>query len=154
MRRSFLQAHDLRYNEQNRFGEDFMLYVACLLKGARWLITSEAMYRYKIRRGSQTDVQSAGDLLRIRSLEDHLLRTDPMVASDPELASALRRHKVKIEHFYYYRAFTDAVKARATKQALRVLLESASGFRHIVHESLVQAPAVTVKALRGGYGGT
>jgi len=99
-------------------------------------------------------VQSSGDLLRIRSLEDHLLRTDPIVASDPKLAIALRRHKAKIEHFYYYRAFTDAVKAGATKQALRILLESASGFRHIVLESLVQAPAVTIKALRGGYRGT
>jgi succinoglycan biosynthesis protein ExoO/succinoglycan biosynthesis protein ExoU len=151
MRRSFLEAHGLRYNEQNRFGEDFILYLACLLKGARWLITPEAMYRYRIRWGSQTDVQSAGDLLRIRLLEDQLLRNDPMVLSDPKLARAVHRHKAKIEHFYYYRAFTDAVKVGATRQALRLLLESVSGFRYIVVESLRQAPTVTVKALRGGY---
>jgi hypothetical protein len=151
IRRGFLEAHGLRYNEQNRFGEDFMLYLTCLLKGARWLITPEAMYRYRIRRGSQTDVQSADDLLRIRLLEHQVLRNDPVVASDPALARALRHHKRKVEHFYYYRAFVDALKAGETKQALRFLLESASGFRHIVLEGLRQGPAVTVKALRGGY---
>jgi succinoglycan biosynthesis protein ExoO/succinoglycan biosynthesis protein ExoU len=151
MRRKFLEVHDLRYSDQNRFGEDFILYLTCLLKGARWLITSEAMYRYLIRLGSQTYVQSAGDLLRIGLLEDQLLRNSPMVASDPALARALRRHKTKIEHFYYYRAFTDAVKVGATKQAFLLLFESVSGFRHIALESLRQAPTITIKALCGGY---
>jgi len=108
------------------------------------------MYRYWIRSGSQTDMQSAGDLLRIGLLEDQLLRNNPMVASDPALACALRRHKTKIEHFYYCRAFADAVKAGATKRALRLLFESVRGFRHVVLESLRQAPTIVVKALRGG----
>ena len=112
IRRDFLMDHRIRYNELNRFGEDFMLYIACLLKGARWWIMPEAMYRYRVSSGSLTDVQSADDLLRIRLLDDELLRNDPMVASDPELARALRRHKSKMEHFYYYRAFTDALKTR------------------------------------------
>jgi succinoglycan biosynthesis protein ExoO len=151
IRRGFLTTHRLRYNELNRFGEDFMLYVACLLKGARWWITPEAMYRYRVNSGSLTDVQSADDLLRIRLLEDDLLRNDPMVASDPELARALRRHKTKIEHFYYYRAFTDALKTRDISRALRLLLESTSGFCHIALESTLQAPRVAVKALCGGF---
>jgi glycosyltransferase involved in cell wall biosynthesis len=151
IRRGFLQAHDLRYDERNRFGEDFLLYIACLLQGARWWITPEAMYRYTVRPGSLTDVQSAADLLRIRSIEDKLLREEPSVASDPDLASALRRHKAVVDRFYYYRAFSDAVKARASVRALQLLFESASGFRHIVLESMLRAPTITMKALRGGY---
>jgi glycosyltransferase involved in cell wall biosynthesis len=151
IRRSFLETRALSYSEHNRFGEDFILYVNCLLKGARWWITPEAMYRYKIRWGSLTDVQSASDLQRIRSFEQALLSSDPLVASDPELAQSIRRHKAKMDRFYYYRAFTDAIKAGAITRALRLLMESSSGFRYIVLESFTQAPNVTAKALRGGY---
>lgn len=149
MRRQFLHRHGLLYDERNRFGEDFMLYLACLLKGARWWLTPQAMYRYRVRSGTLTDVQSAADLHRIRTLEDRLLREDPLVASDPELASALRRHKAKIDRFYYYRAFTDAVKAGAYSVALRQLLQSAAGFRYILLESMTQTPRLTRKMLHG-----
>lgn len=151
IRRDFLRNHNLRYDEENRFGEDFMLYTACLLRGARWWLMPEPMYHYSIREGSLTDVQSAADLQRIRSMEDRLLRSEPLVASDATLMHALRAHKALIDRFYYYRAFTDAVKARAGSRALALLFESASGFRHIMWESLLRAPMITRKALRGGY---
>jgi succinoglycan biosynthesis protein ExoO/succinoglycan biosynthesis protein ExoU len=153
MRRDFLQTHDLLYDERNRFAEDFLLYTACLLKGARWWITPQAMYRYWVRAGSSTDVQSAADLLRIRSMEQKLLRDEPLVASDPELARALRRHMAIIDRFYRYRAFTDAVKARTGAAALKLLFESASGFWQILLESALRAPTIAMKALRGGYRG-
>jgi hypothetical protein len=151
IRREFLQSHDLRYDEENRFGEDFMLYTACLLRGAQWWLMPEPMYHYSIREGSLTDVQSAADLLRIRSMEDRLLRMEPLVAADAKLMRALRAHKALIDRFYYYRAFTDAVKARAGSRAVALLFESTSGFRHIMWESLLRAPMITRKALRGGY---
>lgn len=151
MRRAFLQAHGLRYEERNRFGEDFLFSLACLLHGARWRMTPAAMYRYSVQDGTLTDVQSAADLLRIRTLEDELLRGHPMVAADPALRTSLRRHRRKIEHFYYYRAFTDALKARRFTHASTVLLEKPSGFGHIITESLMQAPRVVLKALRGGF---
>jgi glycosyltransferase involved in cell wall biosynthesis len=153
IRRDFLQSHVLCYEERNRFGEDFLLYVACLLRGARWWLTPEAMYHYSVRLGSSTDVQSAADLLRIRSVEEQLLRDEPLIASDSSLVRALRSHKAVIDRFYYYRAFTDAVKARAGSRALQLLFESTSGFRYIVLESALRAPTITMKALRGGYRG-
>jgi succinoglycan biosynthesis protein ExoO/succinoglycan biosynthesis protein ExoU len=151
IRRDFLQKHDLRYDERNRFGEDFLLYIACLLKGVRWWITPEAMYRYRVRSGSSTDVQSAADLQRIRLMEQALLYDEALVASDPELVRALRRHKRVIDRFYHYRAFTDALKARATASAFHLLFESASSFRQILLESALRAPTIMMKALRGGY---
>jgi hypothetical protein len=96
-------------------------------------------------------VQSAADLLRIRSMEEQLLRDEPLVASDPGLVRALRSHKALIDRFYYYRAFTDAVKQRAGSRAVGLLFGSPSGFRHIALESLLRAPTITMKALRGGY---
>ena len=73
------------------------------------------------------------------------------VLADPVLSAALRRHKTVIEHFYYYRAFTDALKARAIAPAVQFLFESPGSFRHILTESALQGPSVVMKALRGGY---
>ena len=151
MRRDFLQKHDLRYDERNRFAEDFLLYVDCLLKGARWWLTPQAMYRYWVHAGSSRDVQSASDLQRIRSMEQRLLRDEPLVASDPQLVRALRRHLAVIDRFYLYRAFTDAVKAQTGAKAFQLLFESPSGFRRILLEGALRAPTITMKALRGGY---
>lgn len=151
IRRNFLRQHGLRYDERNRFSEDFLLYLACLMNGARWFLTPEPLYVYSVRPGSLTDVQSAADLQRIRSVEERLLHDDPQVAADPQLAEALRRHKSKIDRFYYYRAFADAVRTRAVREALAVLLQDTHSFRHITLESLQRAPRIILKALRGGY---
>ena len=55
-------------------------------------------------------------------LEEQLLRDEPLVASDASLVRALRSHKAVIDRFYYYRAFTDAVKARAGSRALQAVI--------------------------------
>lgn len=150
IRRAFLRRHGLRYGERNRFGEDFLFALDCLLHGARWWLTPEPMYRYVVRSGTLTEVQSAADLLRIRQFEERT--ADGLADADPALARALRRHARHIDHFYCYRAFTDALKANSIRHALRFVRQRPGGLRHIVVESLAQAPRVTVKALRGGYG--
>jgi glycosyltransferase involved in cell wall biosynthesis len=150
-RRAFLERHQLRYDERNRFGEDFMFYVSCLVRGARWWVTPEAMYRYRVRSGSLTEVQTSADLHRIGSFERELLVSSPAVCAEPALLRALKRHKSMIDRNYYYRAFTDAVKAGKIAQARRLLFENVSGFRHIVQESLVQTPVIAAKAWHGGY---
>ena len=150
VRRSFLVRHRLRYEEQNRFGEDFLFYLACLAHGATWWITPAALYRYSVRAGSLTEAQSAADLNRIRAAERRLL-DDPATAADPAFRRLLRRHLRGIDRRYAYRAFTDAVKDRAYRRALRLLFEDRSSFGHVARESTVQAPVILRKALCGGY---
>jgi glycosyltransferase involved in cell wall biosynthesis len=151
VRRSFLDAHRLRYREQNRFGEDYIFAIECLLKGAQWLVTPDPLYRYRVRPGSLSETARSTDLHEIRTLEERLLREDPTVAANPFLAHALRRHKATIDRWYYYLLFTQAVKAKSLGTAVRLLLGRPERFWHIVMESLRQAPVITAKALRGGY---
>ena len=150
IRRDFLLRHGLRYDERNRFGEDFMLYVACLRAGARWWLTPEVLYHYATRPGSLTEVQSSGDLWRIAQLEADFLR-DPALSRDPALCEALRQHKAKIDRLYYYRAFTDAVKRGRLGRAARLLVQSPLSSIYIAMEARRQAPIILRKTLRGGY---
>ncbi len=150
IRRDFLLEHGLRYDERNRFGEDFMLYIACLCAGARWWVTPEVLYHYATRPGSLTEVQSSGDLWRIAQLEGDFLR-DPAILRDAALCDALRQHKAKIDRSYYYRAFTDAVKRGRLGEAGRLLVQSPLSSVYIVLETTRQAPIILRKTLRGGY---
>jgi len=150
IRRSFLTRNHLQYDERNRFGEDFLFYLMCLAHRAKWWITPAALYRYTVRAGSLTEIQSAADLHRIRIAERRLL-DDPATEADPVFHRLLRRHLGGIDRRYYYRAFTDAVKDRAYARAAGLLFENRNSFGHVAREGAVQAPTVLRKALRGGY---
>ena len=150
IRRDFLLEHGIRYDERNRFGEDFMLYVACLRAGACWWVTPEVFYHYATRPGSLTEVQSSGDLRRIAQLEEDFLR-DPAVSRDAALRKALRQHKAKINRLYYYRAFTDAIKQKQFGEAGRLLVQSPLSSSYILLETMRQTPIILRKTLRGGY---
>jgi glycosyltransferase involved in cell wall biosynthesis len=150
VRRAFLDSHALRYDERNRFGEDFLLYLRCLLHGAAWWITPEPTYLYTVRRHSLTNLQSAADLARIRMTERALL-TDPRIVADRPLWQALRRHKRTIDRNFSYRAFTDAIKAGYFGRACAILFESGNSPFDIARETGAHLPLIAAKALRGGY---
>jgi glycosyltransferase involved in cell wall biosynthesis len=149
-RRRFLEANGIRYPEQIRFSEDYLLALQCLMCGASWWITPAAMYKYRIRQGTLTTIQTPADLDRLRRAEEGFLQRLPP-AGDRAVARALRRHKATIDRWYYYRLFADAVKAGSFAEAAHMLFGGPDNFRHIVLESLHQAPVIAVKALRGGY---
>lgn len=149
--REFLSRHGIRYDAQNRFGEDYLFYLKCLRANARWWITPEAMYNYRVSANSATAEQSSGDLRRISDIESILL-ADSDICADLELVAALKQHKAKIDRGYFYRAFTDAVKARQPSAAVALLLHSPQALLAIIQEIAVQLPAIMRKASAGGYG--
>ncbi|WP_260928048.1 glycosyltransferase family 2 protein [Novosphingobium sp. 9] len=152
MRRDFLLQHGLRYDEQVRFAEDFALYVEMLRAGAVWWLHPEPMYRYLVRANSLTSVQTTGDLDRLRQRQRRLL-ADARASGDAQFASLLRRHLRNVERCYYYRGFTDELKARRPGAALGYLFASADSVSLVAQESARQLPIILRKALRGGYKG-
>ncbi len=151
LRRSFLQQHDLKYDEQIRFAEDFSFYVDCLGAGATWWLRPEALYNYTLRESSLTEVQTSHDLDRLRQRQRRLL-AQAQAAEDPALVQVTRAHLKLVEQNYYYRTFTDALKERQFIHSRKILLSSPASVRLIVIELLRQAPTIARKALCGGYG--
>lgn len=151
IRRAFLDAHALRYDEDVRFAEDFSLYVDCLRAGGRWWLHPAPMYRYRIRQGSLTDVQTTGDLDRLRRRLRRLL-SEATAEGDLPLVIQIRRRLRVVDRCYYYRGFTDEVKAQRPRRALSYLFASRDSATLVGREILHQAPTILRKALRGGYG--
>jgi glycosyltransferase involved in cell wall biosynthesis len=150
MRRSFLDAHAIRYDESVRFAEDFALYAHCLRAGARWWMIPQPLYRYLVRKNSLTQVQTVHDLGRLRGVQRVML-DEASRASDAGLVRLIRRHMRVVDRCYHYRAFTDDLKARRFGPAVRRVLQDPRIATLIAEESLRQVPIITAKALRGGY---
>lgn len=152
MRRDFLARHGLRYDEQVRFAEDFALYVEALRAGARWWLHPEPLYRYLVRPDSLTQVQTTGDLDRLRRRQRRLL-AEARAQGDRPFVALLRRHLRTVDRCYYYRGFTDELKARRPRAALGYLFGGGDSVPLVLAESARQLPVVMRKALRGGYRG-
>ena len=150
MRRDFLARHAIRYDEQVRFAEDFALYVECLRAGARWWLHPEPMYRYLVRANSLTQVQTTGDLDRLRGRQRRLL-AEARAAGDRDFAALIARHLRAVDRCYYYRGFTDEVKARNPGRAVGYLFASRDSARLIGLEGARQLPIILKKAIGGGY---
>lgn len=147
-RAEFLRAKGLQYDESVRFAEDFTLYVACLRAGATWWLSPEPTYRYCIRSGSLTQIQTVHDLGRLRATQASLLAE---AADDPRLATLIRRHARVVDRCFYYRSFTDDIKAGRRRAATRTLFSSLRSARLIIEEAIRQMPTILRKAGRGGY---
>ena len=84
----------------------------------------------RFRPGSLTEQQSAADLLRIRDAIDKLI--GGIGATDHQLLQVARQYRAKLDHEYYYRAFTDALKSGRGRNAAELMFSSVTSFRHIV----------------------
>ncbi len=109
IRRSFLEAHQLRYDETLRLGEDYILYGLALLNGARFvLLDGHAGYVSVIRDGSITTSHSAEDLLRMRDGDDQFTKVRPL---SPSERRTVRRHWASVDCRLQWRRLISAVKA-------------------------------------------
>ncbi len=54
VRTEFLRKHSIWHLEDLPVGEDFQFILACLFQGARFVVTSEPGYKYRLRPGSQS----------------------------------------------------------------------------------------------------
>ena len=133
IRRDFLLRHQLAYNTQTRFGEDFLLYVGCLLANAEWWVTPEPLYVYNVRDNTLTDNSSARDLA-VMSAEIQRLVGEAKQKGDAALAKALRHHKRTIDHWRYNRAFKTALSQSDLKAALHVALSNRDSLQAVARD--------------------
>ena len=108
MRRAFLDAHGLRYDEVLRLGEDYDLYVRALLKGARYKIVHGCGYGAVVRSDSLSGKHRTEDLKRLYEADRAILASQVMPV---EAKARLRHHERHIRGRYELRNFLD-IKAK------------------------------------------
>jgi succinoglycan biosynthesis protein ExoU len=119
MRRSFLDAHAIRYDEGLRLGEDYDLYLRALAKGARYKVIEHCGYGAVVRHNSLSSLHRTNDLRMLYGADDSIL-TDPQLPGPAR--SIIRRHRDHIRARYEHRAFLDVKSKSGAAAALRYIL--------------------------------
>jgi succinoglycan biosynthesis protein ExoO len=116
LRRAFLVEHGIRYDERLRVGEDYLLYLDCLLAGAQWVQIPSAHYVYLQRAGSATSSSLVRTLEgKVRVAEEVLAR--PGLA--PAQRSLLRRYRANLRSILAYHRVVEPAKEKRIGTALR-----------------------------------
>jgi succinoglycan biosynthesis protein ExoU len=118
IRRAVLERHGLRYDEGVRLGEDFLLYVELLRRGARFVLVDAVGY-VAVERGTSLSARhGTDDLAALLAAERALLRDLP-----PESAAArtMRRRIAETAGKYALRAFLRTRREQGAVAAIRWL---------------------------------
>jgi succinoglycan biosynthesis protein ExoU len=121
MRRSFLDAHRLRYAEHLRLGEDFALYASALARGAQYVIVPAQGYVSVVREGSLSSRHSKSDLVGLRDFDNELLRSEQLDAREQRV---LKRHARSLDARVQWLEIIEAVKSRDAGRFARPFFRS------------------------------
>lgn len=130
-RRSFLARHGLTYDESLRIGEDFQFCLSALAAGAKYHVTSDAFYLYRVRPGSLSWRIGVDD---VDALEAACSRLRPRImrASDPELDTALQGYVRSLALARALLQVIEQAKAGRLAAALRVAAVRPRAWRLLV----------------------
>ncbi len=122
--RAFLDRERLRYPEDVRHGEDFLLAFHAALRGARYFLSREVGYLYTTRDSGRSRTK-----VDLRAQADMAVRLSrlPLVARDPTLARLLRRRSQALRRLDAERRVAAACQERAVARLARIALTDARG---------------------------
>jgi succinoglycan biosynthesis protein ExoO len=119
IRWSFLAANQVRYPVDVRCGEDFHLYMECLLRGARMRMLPQATYRYTVTPDStSTSQRKAERNLAHLASSNSRLRAEARQRDMRELDRELRRRGANIEFLRNAFALQRELRSRSWGAAL------------------------------------
>ena len=139
VRRAFLDAHRLRYDEALRLGEDFVLYAGMLAAGARFLTVARCGYVAVERAGSLSGSHSTADLAALLGAVDGWAAIGWATGASlgaPDRAG-LARYRAQLSANYRHRRLLDDKRSLGLRRALGRLLDDPA-----------TAPRVALRVLR------
>ena len=122
LRRAFLLEHGLRYADGMNAGEDFHLYVRCLLRGARLYCSADAGYVAMARPGSLSRSDSSGVVATFIRSTRHL-REEALRLGNAPAARLLARRALDQRSYGAYDRLSDALHRGRFGAALPMMWE-------------------------------
>jgi succinoglycan biosynthesis protein ExoU len=134
VRRAFLQAHHLAYDETLRLGEDFVLYAQALARGARFRLVPACGYVAVERPDSISSSHGAAELAALANACKALAVAPGLTAKDRAALAAHRRHVRFKLHFHRVLAVR---RGRGLAPAIGVMIADPLGAGYVLTEALV-----------------
>jgi succinoglycan biosynthesis protein ExoU len=144
MRRSFLDMHQLRYDEKLRLGEDFILYARALAAGAVFKVIPSRTYVSLVRSDSISGNHAKRDLEQLRESSKVLAMLPQLKASERRL---IRQHWNSIDARVQWLNVIDAVKKRNFTAFVSPFFTCRTSFVFLVSQLWEQVVLRSKKAL-------
>jgi succinoglycan biosynthesis protein ExoU len=129
MRRAFLEAHNLGYDETMRLGEDLDLYARALSLGAKMRLVPWTGYVSVMRGNSLSLHHSRDDILALEASSDRLLASGRLTEADAKL---VRKHRFTTHARIVWIDFMAAMKKGDVFRAAGVVLKDPRQAPHVL----------------------
>jgi len=143
MCRNLIAQHQIRYDPFIRVGEDYLFQMQVFLKCGEGAVVPEALYNYRLHRGS-TYIQNFFNL-------DYPKRVYTQLLSLPEVRGERRLRRIILEDYrrvmlaHAYPQFTMAIKQRNWRTAWMIMRRAPLVVPHLIR----QLPQAVRRRLRG-----
>lgn len=144
VRRSFLAAHGVRYDERLRLGEDLLFYASCLIQGARFRIVEACGYHAIERRESMSGSHHTDD---IAALYQALVEFEQNAIAAGRSVGKLPAYTRSARNNLALRRALDAKRAGGWFAFMAACGEAPSSLAHIVSELVRAKIAVVAKRM-------
>lgn len=125
IRRTFIEQHQLRYDPRLKVGEDYLLYLECVLAGAKWMQIPVPQYFYVQRPDSATSRPQVPTIESKLNSCDELLERDSLSDDQRE---TLRRYRRNLRSILAYQRVIEPAKARDFKRAAKAMAKNPEFF--------------------------
>lgn len=138
IKRNFLAHHDLKFNEELRYGEDFQLFLISLLNKAKFIVIPEPYYFYCSRPNSlitePLKCQEQMHWAALTILETEAVKNNPKLMNS--LANRLEKLDKSIKTFISYKRVMSPLKQGRMSAAITEILRNPLFFRFVRLEIL------------------
>ncbi|MEN7538038.1 glycosyltransferase family 2 protein [Aurantiacibacter flavus] len=131
VKRAFLEAHNLRFDETCRLGEDFVLYARMLALGARFTLLEHCGYAALQRADS---LSSAHSVAHLRAMREASLAVARDFELNREERDALARHAAHLSEKIVYREILELRRYGNLPTALWKLARHPSAVRALLSD--------------------
>lgn len=136
IKRDFLLKYGLQYNENIKIGEDFELYLKCLLHQARFFLLPKPYYFYRNRSSSLSTRTPIEYLRQSHQITQDLIDQNPKIKATLELHKAMKENLTMFEkRLDYYRA-VESIKKRKVMTTIKQIVAKPHIIGYFVNKAI------------------
>lgn len=111
VRKSVLDDHAIRYDEDNGLGEDFFWLLHCIKHTGKMVFVTEPLYNYRIHTASWSNTLTRNNYVEMRKLLDRNMDLfDPETA--PTTARLMEERRAHLDRYFRYQDIAEPMKRR------------------------------------------
>ena len=124
IKKEFLLQHQIQYDERVNVGEDFILYLECLSRKARFVQIPQAYYYYRTREVSLSTRKPTEYLADSCAITEIFIRKEIKLNGNSQLLKVLFENLIIYQKRLAYYSVVEAIKDKQILEAVRRIMDN------------------------------